>query len=231
MPAVRNPNDLNEIDLFRDLTAEEFAWLNDHLNRRTVPAGYYLFTAEEPGEVVYIIRAGTVKIHTEQEDGTDVILAILGTGDTVGEMSLLEGDGRSASVVTLEESTLLWMDRETFQECMRRMPAITYNLVLILAGRLRLANAQIQSLSSLDIYGRVARQVLAFAQQYGQVTDEGDIMIPLRLTQSDLASLVGATREHVNRAMRTYKQQKHLSVDTRYHITIHNQRALAQRCE
>jgi CRP/FNR family cyclic AMP-dependent transcriptional regulator len=83
----------------------------------------------------------------------------------------------------------------------------------------------------LDIYGRVARQILAFAERYGQVTDQGDIAIPIRLTQSDVASLVGASRERVNQVIMAYKQHKYISVDQNYHITIHNQEALVQRCQ
>jgi len=158
-----------------------------------------------------------------------VILAILGPGDTVGEMSLVDSAGRSANVVTLEKSELLWMDRATFQECLQTMPAVTYNLVHILSDRLRLANEQIQALATLDVYGRVARQVLAFARQYGRPTDDGGTLIPIRLTQSDIADLVGASRERINQVVVSYKRQKYIAVDRRYRITVYNKEALAQR--
>jgi CRP/FNR family cyclic AMP-dependent transcriptional regulator len=222
---------LGDIFLFHNLVPEQLTWLNDNLHRRTVPPGSNIAFVEQPGEVVYIILKGTVKIHVEQLDGTDVILAILGPGDTVGEMSLVDSAGRSANVVTLEECSLLWMERASFQECLQTMPAVTHNLVGILCDRLRLANEQIQALATLDIYGRVARQILAFAQQYGQPVANEDLLIPIRLTQSDLADMVGASRERVNQVMVAYKRRKYISVDHNHRITVHNQEALAQRCQ
>jgi CRP-like cAMP-binding protein len=111
------------------------------------------------------------------------------------------------------------------------MPAITYKLTEILCGRLRLGNEQIKALAGLGIQGRVARQLLAMAEQYGRPTATGDTLIPIRLTQSDLAGLIGASRESVNHVMVTYKQEKYISVDRKFRITIHNMEALQQRCQ
>lgn len=230
MSTTLNLKDLSTITLFQDLTAEQLSWLNDHLHRQEFPAGSNIVVADQPGEIVYIIVSGTIKIYVQQMDGTEVILAILGPGDTVGELSLLDSAGRSANVVTMEAATLLWMDRATFWECLRTMPSVTYKLTEILCGRVRLGNEQIKALAGLDIYGRVARQILAIAEQYGQPTPNGDIFIPIRLTQSDLAGLIGASRESVNQAIVTYKQEKYISVDRQFRITIHNIQAIKQRC-
>ncbi len=231
MPAVPDPNNLSKVTLLQGLTDKQLAWLNDHSYRQIFPAGSNIAIVEQPGEVVYVILEGTLKIYVQQRDGTEVILAILGPGDTVGEMSLVDSAGRSANVVTLESSTLLWLDRATFQEALQTIPAITYNLVQILSNRLRLANEQIQSLATLDVYGRVARQLLAFAEKYGQPTGDGHTFIPIRLTQSDLADLVGASRERINQVVVSYKRKKYISVDSNYRITIRNQEALAKRCQ
>jgi CRP/FNR family cyclic AMP-dependent transcriptional regulator len=109
------------------------------------------------------------------------------------------------------------------------MPAIHDNLFCLLCKRLRLANEQIQSLVSQDVEGRVARQLLAFAQLYGQAVATGEVVIPFCLTQSDLASMVGATRERVNQVMTAYKQRQYISVDHHHRIAIHNQEALFKR--
>ncbi len=188
-------------------------------------------TAEQPGEVAYIILTGTVKVYVEQADGSDAILAILGRGELVGELSLIDTPSRSATVETLEESTLVWIDKMTFQELLQRMPMLTYNLVRILARRLRLANAQIQALATQDVFGRVARQLLAFAEAYGQLNTNGATVIPLRLTQSDLASLVGASRVRVNQVLSLYQQRHFITVHPNHHITVLNVQALAQRCQ
>jgi len=113
---------------------------------------------------------------------------------------------------------------------MRTMPAIALNLLRILSDRLRLANERIQALCALDVYGRVARQIQSFARQYGQPSADGTVTIPIRLTQSDIASLVGATRERVNQVITSFKQQGYIAVDRTYHITIHNPEALERYC-
>lgn len=233
MPVVSNPSTLGEFPLFRDLAIEQLTRLNDLLRRRTFPSGTNLASAEEPGEVVYLILDGTVKIYVTQADGNDVIIAFGGPGDVEGEMSVLDSvaAGRSANIVTQEQTTVLWLDRVNFQECMRTMPAIALNLVRILSDRLRLANERIQALCALDVYGRVARQIQSFSRQYGTPGPDGATVIPIRLTQSDIASLVGATRERVNQVMASFKQQGYIAVDRNYRITVHNPDALERYCQ
>jgi len=220
---------LAEISLFKGLPADRLKRLSEILRKKTVPAGTNMITAEQPGEVVYVVLEGTVKILIEQVDGREVILAFLGAGDTVGEMSLVDSAGRSANVMTMERCTLLWMDRATFQELLRNVPEFAQNLVKLLSGRLRMANEQIQSLSSLDVAGRLARQILAFAERYGRQEEDGT-RIPLRLTQSDLAELVGASRERVNQVMVEFRQKGYLSVDSSHRILVHQPEDLARFC-
>ncbi len=222
---------LSTLPLFEDLTPEQMTKLNSLLHHKTFPARTTLMSAEQPGEVVYIILAGTVKVHVEQADGSDVILAILGPGEIIGELSLIDSQSRSATAVTLEKSTLLWLDRITFQQYLHTIPALSFNLARILARRLRLANAHTQALATQDIFGRVARQIVGFAQEYGQPTPNGDLVIPLSLTQSDLASLVGASRVRVNQVLGFYKERRYLSVNQDHTITVHNLAALVQRCQ
>jgi CRP/FNR family transcriptional regulator, cyclic AMP receptor protein len=231
MAAVDDPSVLGTLPLLQGLAPVQLAQLNAVLHRRTVPAGTPLMLAEQPGEVAYLILSGTVKIHVEQANGMDVILGIRGRGEIVGEMSLVDRQGRSASVVTLEDCTLLWLDRPSFETCLQTMPVVSINLVRLLARRLRLATAQIQALAALDLYGRVARALLSLAEEYGEPAPGGGTLIPLRLTQSDLAGLVGASRVRVNEVMVAYKRRKYLSVDAQYRITVHNAAALARRCQ
>jgi len=230
MSNLPDRSSLGETGLFRGLAPEQLAWLDDHLHRKAVAAGTNIVAAEQPGEVIYIILSGTVKIHVQQVGGTDVILAILGPGDIVGEMSLLDGTARSADVVTLEETTLLWMDRGTLQECLQRMPVVATNMMRILCNRLRHASEQIQSLAALGVGERVIRQLLVFAERYGRATPDGGILIPIRLTQSDIAGLIGASRERVNQIISGCKQHQTISVDRDYHITVHDREALARQC-
>jgi len=223
-------SELGNVALFRDLTDAQVQELLPSLHRKTFGAGASLMSVEQAGEVVYFILSGTVKVFAEYENGSEVILTILGPNEVVGEMSALDQPTRSASVVTLESTKVLWMDRVTFHRSLLTMPRLAYNLACVLSGRLRMADDQIRSLARLEVENRIARQLMSFAHRYGQQQPNGDTHIPIRLTQSDIASLIGASREHVNKVIVSYKERGYLSVDRSYHITIHNPQALAKRC-
>jgi len=228
MAAFNDAEALRGVLLFEGLPPEQLSQLNALLHRKTFPARATVMMEEQPGEVAYVILSGSIKVSVAGDE-IDTILALLGPGEVVGEMSLVDCLGRSATAQTQEECKMLWIDRQAFSECLLTMPQMAVNLVRVLTRRVRLANARIQSLATLDVDGRIARQLLAFAQEYGQV-DGKKTTIPLRLTQSDLAGLVGASRESVNHAISGWKQSKLLSVDTHYHITLLDQPALARRC-
>ncbi len=230
MIAQADPSMLAGLALFRGLSEKQLAWLAERLHYKVFPPGANIMIAEQPGEVVYFVLSGTLKIHIEQAGGADVILAILGRGDTVGEMSLIDSAGRSASVLTLEETALLWMDSSTFQQALRENPEMALNLVRIMAARVRLANELVQALATLDVYGRVARQLLAFADKYGQEGSDGHSCIPICLTQRDIADLVGASRKRVNQVMVSFKSQELISVDADGRVTIHHREGLARYC-
>src|SRR5512138_1506037 len=163
-------NLLSDIALFSGLTPTQLDWVAQRSHRRVFEAGRNVMTIEQPGEAVYVILYGTVKIHIEQGE-RDVILSILGAGDLLGEMSLIDSVGRSASAVTLENSLLLWMDRISFNYILDHYPPVARNLVRILSARVRLSDQLIQALATLDVNGRVARQLLAFAEKYGYEKD------------------------------------------------------------
>ncbi|HEX4964254.1 MAG TPA: Crp/Fnr family transcriptional regulator [Thermoanaerobaculia bacterium] len=230
MNAVDDPACLGELELFQGLAPSDLAELNGMLRCSTVRSGTHFITAEQPGEVVYVLLEGTVKIYVTRADGREVILAFLGRGDTVGEMSLVDSAGRSANVVTTERSRLLWMDRATFQTCVRTLSPLSNNLVRLLSHRLRFANEQIQALCTLDVPGRLARQILALADRYGRPEAGGEVRIPLRLTQTDLGEIVGASRERVNQVMGELKQRGLISVDPGHRIHLRNRRELARYC-
>ncbi len=229
MPAPPDPATLSGVVLFRGLSSERLTKLAALLHERTFAAEANVMTAEEPGGGAYVILEGSVKVYITHTDGTEVILAILGPGEIVGEMSVADSLGRSASVRTLEDTTFLWMDRRTLLSSMEEMPVIARNLVGILSRRLRLADTHTRSLAALDVHGRVAAQILAFAREYGEKLPDGATRIPLRLTQTDLAGLVGASRVRVNQALGYYRKQGSISMDSDHRITVHDEEALAHR--
>ena len=185
-------------------------------------------TIDQPGEAVYVILYGTVKIHVEQGERI-VILSILGAGDLLGEMSLIDSVGRSASVVTLEDSLMLWMDKLTFNYMLENFPPVARNLVRILSARVRLSDQMIQALATLDVHGRVARQLLAFAEKYGH-EQNGATQIRIVLTQSDIADLVGASRKRVNQSMVLFRERGLIDTDAEGRINIRDRAELARYC-
>jgi CRP/FNR family cyclic AMP-dependent transcriptional regulator len=196
-PGNPDPATLSRISLFRGMPTRELERLAPLLHEKNFPAGASVLTAEQPGEAIYIIIEGSVKIHLFTPDGAEVILAVLGPGEIVGEMSLADSLGHSANVTTLEESAFLWMDRRTFRSGVEGSTVLGRNLADVLSRRLRLANAHLLSLATLDVPGRVASQLLALAHEYGEEASDG-VLIPIALTQADLAALVGASRVRVN---------------------------------
>jgi CRP/FNR family transcriptional regulator, cyclic AMP receptor protein len=221
-------NLLADIELFKGLTAAQLEWVAQRAHRRVFEAGRNVLTIEQPGEAVYIILHGTVKIHIEQGE-RDVILSILGAGDLLGEMSLIDSVGRSASAVTLEDSLMLWMDKVTFSYILDNFTPVARNLVRILSSRVRLSDQLIQALATLDVNGRVARQLLAFAEKYGREKD-GATQIRIVLTQSDIADLVGASRKRVNQAIVLFKERGLIDTDAEGRIAIKNGEGLARFC-
>jgi CRP/FNR family cyclic AMP-dependent transcriptional regulator len=217
-----------QIPLLRNLREADLAHVTGLLHRRTFASGISLMQAGERAESVFLVVAGSFKVHIPQSDGSDAILAVLGPGELIGEISVLDSLGRSASATTLEESTVLAMSRSSFWACLESMPAMSYNLVLLLCRRLRLANAHAQCLATLDVSGRVALQLLSLAREYGSDEEDGSTIIPIRLTQAELASLIGASRVRVNQVVVTYKRLGYVSVDERQHWRIRDATRLAQ---
>ena len=227
-PNTPEPDVLSGTSLFRGMPTRELERLAPRLHEKNFPAGASVLTAEQPAEAIYIIIEGSVKIHLFTPEGTEVILAVLGPGEIVGEMSLADSLGHSANVTTLEESAFLWMDRKTFRSGVEGSTILGRNLADVLSRRLRLANAHLLSLATLDVLGRVASQLLALAHEYGEEASDG-VLIPITLTQADLAALVGASRVRVNQALGFFRKRNAISVDKDGRITVLDADVLARR--
>jgi CRP/FNR family cyclic AMP-dependent transcriptional regulator len=211
---------LDEIAMFEGLTEPQLAAVRPVLRTRTLRVRDVLIEAELPGEAAFIIRSGYLRIQTTRADGEEIILAILGPGDIVGEMSLVDRLGRSATVIAHEPSSVLALNRAVFTALIERIPAIGLNLARVLTRRLRLANAQIMALGTMDVDNRIARQLLTYATEYGERTEGTAVRLPFHLTQSDIACLVGASRVRVNQVLGDYRRRGLIAVDERLRITI-----------
>src|SRR3954451_4647789 len=122
MAGVADAKDLGKLELFRGLSAADLMQINDLFGRTKFPAGAMILTADQPGEIAYIILEGTLKVSTIQSNGRELTLALLGPGEIVGEVALADRAARSADVTTLESSILVWIDRGTFERLRRDIP-------------------------------------------------------------------------------------------------------------
>lgn len=215
-----DPRLLADIPLFKGLGQDAIDLICARARARTFKTEEAILHQDDPGETLYVIVRGIVKVSTTEPDGAEVFLAVLAAGDNFGELSLIDSKFRSADVVTQEETALVCIDRATFEELMVN-GTFARNLLRILANRNRRANERIRAHCTLDVYGLVARQILEFSQLYGKPQADGSVLIPIRLTQSDIGDLVGASRERVNQVMKFFREKKCLSVDPSYRITVH----------
>lgn len=216
---------LTSIRLFKGLTATQLHQVGARLHPRDYLPNTELAVEGEPGDLVYFILSGTVKIYLPQLDGSQVIVNIQGPGDMVGELSAIDQAGRSASVVTLEMTRTVWMTREQFQETIHSIPTVNDNLLRLLVGQVRRTTSLIRAYAALDVPGRIARQLLDLADAYGQTTPEG-VYLPLSLPQSAIAELVGSSRKRANQVMVTLKRQGIVAFDSEGHITLRDPQQL-----
>lgn len=214
--------------IFDDLPAEALESLMPSFHLRTFPAHTLVMLELQSSNAVSLIVRGTVKVCLARR-GRETLLNICGPGEVLGEISLLDGKGHSADIETLEETSLFWIERDLISGYLDKYPQFGINLAKILSRRVRLATSRIEALTTLDVPGRVAHQILAFAKEYGQDQDRGRVLLPLCLTQSDLAALVGASRPRVNQALSMLKRSKIIDIGKNQHITIIDKEALTRR--
>lgn len=223
--------ELREMSLFSRLPEDDLEHVSEHVHRTTVPAGTLLVSALLPGEGVYCILEGSVKVQLMSEEGNEITAALLGPGDVVGEMILVEPRRTAANVITRQETSLLWMDRRSFLRALDLSPALCRSLAEALSERLRGANERIQAFATLDVTGRVALQVLELAERYGQPIPGEGIFVPLPVTQGEIAEMVAATRERVNQIMVRMRRSGVFSVDAEHRLTVHRPEVLADLCK
>ena len=170
-----------------------------------------LFLAGDGGDGCYLVEEGLLKVVIASHSGGERILAFLGPGAIVGEMSIIDGRPRSASVVAMRQAALKYLSRAAFEEFTKRYPGVYKYLVKLLASRLREANAVIAAGTFLSLKGRVARTLLELAEGFGRDVGSGRIVIHQKIGQSDLAARAGIARANVSRILNEWKRRKLVS--------------------
>jgi len=211
---------LRKVPLFSDLSEGDLASFGEVTREREYPKNSVILFEDDPGDSLYIVSSGQVKVVLIGEDGREVILSVLGDGDFFGEMALIDDEPRSAHVIAMKDSQLLVLRRDDFQAQVATHPQIALKLLRVLVQRLRRADEKIGGLVLLDVNGRVARLLLDLADE------SGGPKITRRLTHHTIAQMIGSSRETVSRAMRELVDRG-LIETTRREIAIKDREGLA----
>lgn len=191
---------LKKVSFLSNLGDEVIEKLTQRFSKKAYPEGTVIVEQNEIGNFLYIILKGRVKVCIIGEDGREVMLSTLRENDFFGEMSVIDKKPRSASVIALEDCELLVIHRKNFIEMIREFPQLSLEILSVMAQRLRKADAQIETLALMDMYGRVARYLLDLAKSDGEETEDG-IVINNPPKQIDIANSIGTSRETVSRVM------------------------------
>jgi len=188
--------------------AQELAGLARSMS---INAGAILFENGDPGNGCYAVLEGSLKVSILSIDGDEQLLAVLGPGDLVGELALLDGRPRSATVSALKAAELAFIDKAAFERFADANPAVYRHMLSIVGKRLRQANDVLAARSFLPLPGRVAQTLLQLAETFGKPLDDGRVLIHYKLSQADIANMAGAARENVSRVLNDWKRSGTIS--------------------
>jgi CRP/FNR family transcriptional regulator len=205
---------LAQAPLFAALDADAASTLETVLTTRTLARGHMVFREGDSGDRLFIVIDGKVKITRAAADGRENLLALLGAGEMFGELSLFDPGPRTASVTTVTEATLASLDHDDLRPLLTERPGVAVQLLRALAQRLRRTNEAMADLVFTDVPGRVAKALLDLAEKFG-VPELDGTRVRHDLTQEELAQLVGASRETVNKALSEFAHRGWLRIEGR----------------
>ncbi len=188
---------LRRVPLLATLSEAQLDQLAAASVRRSYPKGRTIVAEGEPSQSLYILLSGRAKVQRSDSEGKEVILAVIGSGEFFGEMSLIDDEPRSASVITLEHCDFMAINKDSFKAMLIQSPDVCMKIMKGLVRRLREADKKIETLALLDVYGRVARVLLDFSETVG-----GERVVKSKLPRQEIAKMIGASREMVSRVMK-----------------------------
>lgn len=199
--------------LFEQADARMLQSLAARLRRRRFRRNEVIFHQGDPGDSLHIVAAGGVKIVLPSTEGEEAIIATLRPGDFFGELALLDGAPRSATATAVEPSETLVLPRAVFMELLDSVPGLRDALLAALAYELRRLTGQVEELHFLDLAGRLAMRLSRLARE-GQPDATGQMRLDWPYTQSDLAAMIGGTRQSVNRLLRELEEEHLISIES-----------------
>ena len=211
---------LQSVPIFSDLSPSDLNKIAERMIQRTYSKGQMILLEDDLGQTFFVIGGGSVKITRLSDDGREVILAMLGESDFFGEMSLLDGAGRSANVVALDSSEVLTLARNDFLEILQEYPKISISLLEELTQRIRKSDQQIESLSLSDVEQRIGITLIRLAEELGTIK-RGSVKIKDLPYQQDIANMAGTSRETVSRTFKLLEEKGLVTREGRK-LTIYN---------
>ncbi|WP_068166388.1 Crp/Fnr family transcriptional regulator [Rhodococcus phenolicus] len=213
--------------IFQGVEPSAVAALIKELQPVDFPRGHVIFNEGEPGDRLYIIVSGKVKLGRRSPDGRENLLTIMGPSDMFGELSIFDPGPRTSTATTVTEVRAVSMDREALKAWIDQRPEIAEQLLRVLARRLRRTNNNLADLIFTDVPGRVAKALLQLAQRFG-TQEAGALRVTHDLTQEEIAQLVGASRETVNKALADFAHRGWLRLEGKS-VLISDSERLARR--
>lgn len=207
---MADDNILNSINIFSELSDKECSTLQKFFKPRNYLKNSMIILEEEYGDLVFVVQTGTIKITRVNDEGKEVILALLGPGEIFGELAILDGEARSANALAQENCHLLAINKEDFLEILKNNFSISYNLMCELAKRLRKSDQQIEALSLSDAEHRIGVSLLNLAEDMG-VIRKGKVTIQNLPFQQDIANMAGTSRETVSRVLKLLENKSMIS--------------------
>ncbi|MFZ5870413.1 MAG: Crp/Fnr family transcriptional regulator [Actinomycetota bacterium] len=200
--------------LFAALDDEQAAALLASMTRVELRRGQTLFTEGDAGDRLFVITSGKIKLGRTSADGRENLLAVLGPGEMFGELSLFDPGPRTATGTAVSDATLVALGHEDLRAWLSTRPDVAQHLLRALAKRLRRTNEALADLVFSDVPGRVAKALLDLSERFGRQTDAG-VLVAHELTQEELAQLVGASRETVNKALADFAGRGWIRLEAR----------------
>ncbi|RPH49785.1 MAG: Crp/Fnr family transcriptional regulator [Desulfobacteraceae bacterium] len=205
---------LKNIPIFSCLHDDELYELTNVAIKKTFSKNTILISEGDSTDSLYVIYSGKVKAIITDENGKEVILSIFGPGEYFGELAFIDGEHRSASIITREPTEVLIISRDGLRDILSSNPNLAFNLLVGVVKRLREATKQIEGLALMDVYGRVARLLAHFAKAQGEKQ-----IIEEKLTHQEIANMTGSSREMVSRIFKDLLAGGYISIENKL-ITI-----------
>jgi len=218
---------LRKAGLFQGVDPDDIEALGGEFEISEISRGQVLFHEGEPGDSLYIVLSGKVKLGRRASDGRENLVAVMGPSDQFGELSLFDPGPRTATAVVVTDGRVARLPKSALQKWVQERPQIAMQLLRVVARRLRRTNTMLADLIFVDVPGRVAKQLLQLAQRFGSV-EAGQLRVTHDLTQEELAQLVGASRETVNKALADFAARGWLRLEGKSVVILDRER-LARR--